>query len=219
MDSEEALTSLFKCESKVKDTEQCEVWKAYSTKDGKEALIHIVKAQRWKPEVRDCFLNALRIVENYHSSALFLECFVHEQNLENHTISYVTESLQDNVESVFAGIGSVRLALVRKWFQDLLIGLAELHSRTEQHNVIIHGRIRLRHMMYFRSTGQVRMGGYFWLTEEHPGTPYPQVQWAKEDSSIGYYPREVLEEGKWSPAVDIYALAMCFIHLLSGCQP
>ena len=138
-------------------------WKAYSTKDGKEALIHIVKAQRWKPEVRDCFLNALRIVENYHSSAycfetlfllirLFLECFVHEQNLENHTISYVTESLQDNVESydilsvticsVFAGIGSVRLALVRKWFQDLLIGLAELHSKTEQHNVIIHGRIR-----------------------------------------------------------------------------
>ena len=138
-------------------------WKAYSTKDGKEALIHIVKAQRWKPEVRDCFLNALRIVENYHSSAygfeilfllirLFLECFVHEQNLENHTISYVTESLQDNVESydihagsscsVFAGIGSVRLALVRKWFQDLLIGLSELHSRTEQHNVIIHGRIR-----------------------------------------------------------------------------
>lgn len=36
---------------------------------------------------------------------------------------------------------------------------------------------------------------------------------------LGYYPREVLEAGLWSPAVDVYALGMCFIHLLSGCQP
>lgn len=84
---------------------------------------------------------------------LFLQCFAHERNLENQTISYVTESILDNVKrwieylkiitcSVFAGIGSVRLVLVRKWFQDILTGLADLHSKTDKHNVLIHGRIR-----------------------------------------------------------------------------
>ena len=43
---------------------------------------------------------------------------------------------------MFAGIGSVRLVLVRKWFQDILTGLCDLHSKTDKHNVLIHGRIR-----------------------------------------------------------------------------
>lgn len=106
---------------------------------------------------------------------------------------------------MLAGIGSVRLGLVRKLFQDILIGLRELHSQTDKHAVLIHGRIRyasfvsphffvsLHHMMYFRSTGEVRLGGYFWLTEARadsttPLSPippcndrYPQAQWALED--------------------------------------
>lgn len=43
---------------------------------------------------------------------------------------------------VYAGIGSVRLNLIRKWFQDLLKGLQDLHSNTPEHPAYIHGRIR-----------------------------------------------------------------------------
>ena len=43
-------------------------WKAYATNDGKEALIHTIRVGSWKPEVVDCFLNALKIVENYDSN-------------------------------------------------------------------------------------------------------------------------------------------------------
>ena len=46
------------------------------------------------------------------------------------------------ISSVFAGIKSVRLNLVRKWFFDLLTGLKEIHSSTEYHKPLIHGRIR-----------------------------------------------------------------------------
>lgn len=37
--------------------------------------------------------------------------------------------------------------------------------------------------------------------------------------SIGYYAPEVFTKGMWTTAVDIYALGMAVIHLLSGCQP
>lgn len=43
--------------------------------------------------------------------------------------------------------------------------------------------------------------------------PYSRVD------NIGYYAPEVFSNHTWSPAIDIYALAMCFIHLLSGCPP
>lgn len=76
------------------------------------------------------------------------------------------------------------MSLVRKWMQDIFTGLSELHRETPTHKPIIHGRIRLPSLFYFRSTGQVRVGGYYWLTESHPDAPYPQVQWAKEDRKI-----------------------------------
>ena len=37
--------------------------------------------------------------------------------------------------------------------------------------------------------------------------------------SIGYYAPEVFTDGLWTTAVDIYALGMAVIHLLSGCHP
>ena len=79
------------------------------------------------------------------------------------------------------GIGSVRLNLIRKWIQDILTGLADLHQKTESHDPIIHGRIRLQHLLYHRSTGQVRIGGYYWLTVASPGQQYLQVKWAEDD--------------------------------------
>ena len=36
---------------------------------------------------------------------------------------------------------------------------------------------------------------------------------------IGYYAPEVFTKHLWTSAVDIYALGMCFIHLLTGCPP
>lgn len=87
--------------------------------------------------------------------------------------------------SVYAAIGSVHLSLVRRWMKTIFEGLADLHSETATHKPMIHGRIRLPSLFYFRSTGQVRVGGYYWLTEMHPDKPYPQVQWAKEDRRLG----------------------------------
>ena len=86
--------------------------------------------------------------------------------------------------SVYAAIGSVHLSLVRRWMKIIFEGLADLHSETATHKPMIHGRIRLPSLFYFRSTGQVRVGGYYWLTEMHPDKPYPQVQWAKEDRTV-----------------------------------
>lgn len=71
-----------------------------------------------------------------------------------------------------------RLNLIRKWIQDILTGLADLHQKTESHDPIIHGRIRLQHLLYHRSTGQVRIGGYYWLTVANPGQQYQHVKWA-----------------------------------------
>lgn len=65
--------------------------------------------------------------------------------------------------------------------QDIFTGLSELHRETPTHKCVIHGRIRLPSLFYFRSTGQVRVGGYYWLTEAHPDLPYKQIDWAKED--------------------------------------
>lgn len=38
-------------------------------------------------------------------------------------------------------------------------------------------------------------------------------------ANIGYYAPEVFTDGLWTPAVDIYALGMSIIHMLSGCHP
>lgn len=84
--------------------------------------------------------------------------------------------------SVYMGIGSVRLSLIRKWLQDILTGLMDLHQKTDAHEPIIHGRIRLQYLLYHRSTGQVRIGGYYWLTTVRADNHYPQVQWAEDDS-------------------------------------
>ncbi|KAK8822408.1 hypothetical protein WA577_005571 [Blastocystis sp. JDR] len=164
-------------------------------------------------------MNALHIVHSYNSKQLFLECFGEEFDSGNHTIKYVTEAIPENIRSVYMGIGSVRLNLIRKWIQDILTGLADLHQKTESHDPIIHGRIRLQHLLYHRSTGQVRIGGYYWLTVANPGQQYQQVKWAEDDYSIGYYAPEVFTDGLWTTAVDIYALGMAVIHLLSGCHP
>ena len=36
---------------------------------------------------------------------------------------------------------------------------------------------------------------------------------------IGYYAPEIFTKHEWTSAVDIYALGMCFIHLLTGYPP
>lgn len=43
--------------------------------------------------------------------------------------------------------------------------------------------------------------------------------WTLRIDSIGYYAPEVFTDGLWTTAVDIYALGMAVIHLLSGCHP
>ena len=87
----------------------------------------------------------------------------------------------------------------------------------------------MQHLLYFRSTGQVRIGGYYWLAEQHADTSYSQCNWAEEDGKkpamsyqldmIGYYAPEIFTKHEWTSAVDIYALGMCFIHLLTGYPP
>lgn len=123
---------------------------------------------------------------------LFLDCFGEEFDSENNTIKYVTEAIPENIKSyvsscflsfyrVYLSVGSIRLNLIRKWIQGILTGLADLHKKTESHDPIIHGRIRLQHLLYHRSTGHVRIGGYYWLTAVNPSQQYPQVKWAEDD--------------------------------------
>ena len=82
---------------------------------------------------------------------------------------------------VFNEIGFVHLQLIRKWMQELFDGLKNLHVQTETHDPLIHGRIRLSSLYYFRSIGKVRVGDYYWLTPYKPGAKYNQVKWARED--------------------------------------
>lgn len=78
--------------------------------------------------------------------------FGEEISEEEHVLRYVTENISESLSSyefvillhvrVYAGIGSVRLSLIRKWLQYLLTCLQDLHSTTESHPGYIHGRIR-----------------------------------------------------------------------------
>ena len=86
-----------------------------------------------------------------------------------------------NLHSVFYEVGSVHLKLIRKWMQELFEGLDNIHQSNSFHPPLIHGRIRLSSLYYFRSIGKVRVGGYYWLTEYNPSNHYQQVDWARED--------------------------------------
>ena len=87
---------------------------------------------------------------------------------------------------MFYEVGSVHLKLIRKWMQELFEGLANIHDSTSSHIPLIHGRIRLSSLYYFRSIGKVRVGGYYWLTKYNPSLYYQQVDWARDDGMDFY---------------------------------
>ncbi|KNB42031.1 hypothetical protein JH06_4617 [Blastocystis sp. subtype 4] len=120
--------------------------------------------------------------------------------------------------SSFASVGVISLKVLRKWLLSLLNALNYLHNESPL-SPLIHGHLQCHNILFIRSDGSVKLGGYAWLCRVLDINNYDFPGRAKKDNCVGYFPKEVFAENDWSCAVDVYALGMVIVHFLTNAKP
>ena len=80
--------------SRDRDTQ---IYKAFSTSDGKELIWKELNVSHWTQSNRYCFMNALKMVEKFSPVDCILKCFAHKYDPKHQKVIYITESVSDNV--------------------------------------------------------------------------------------------------------------------------
>ncbi|CBK24157.2 uncharacterized protein [Blastocystis hominis] len=117
------------------------IFKAFSTSDGKELIWKELNVSRWTQSNRYCFMNALKMVEEFQPVDCILKCFAHKYDPKQQKVIYITESISDNVMNALRPVGMVYLQVIRKWVRCLLMALSYLHYEAP-FSPLIHGHLQ-----------------------------------------------------------------------------
>ncbi|KAK8823950.1 hypothetical protein WA538_001237 [Blastocystis sp. DL] len=114
---------------------------------------------------------------------IILKCFAFQYQQEEQRVIYITESVTDSLIESFASVGVVTLSVVRKILVCLLSALHYLHEESPL-APLIHGHLQCHNILFVRSDGSVRLGGYAWMCRAMDTVNYDFPGRARKDSDL-----------------------------------
>ena len=121
-------------------------------------------------------------------------------------VSITEHVLPSSVERCVVSTGPVPVATAQLWCSQIVSALVLLHSCSPP---IVHGALRCDHLIVDEaSTCKIFVA--------HPQLDENQ---RKAVTFVAYIPPELYDNDEITPKVDVYALGMCMLHMLTGKEP
>jgi len=122
-------------------------------------------------------------------------------------VSITEHVLPSTIESSLVANGPVPLAMAQQWCSQIVSALVLLHSCTPP---IVHGALRCDHLIVDEASSTCKI---------FVARPRLDENQRKAVTFVAYIPPELYDNEEVTPKVDIYALGMCLLHMLTGKEP